>query len=168
MRSAGKTSPNNQPIILYLDLRFTNDLELVRHSLSHAPRPRTAVSLATRSLDLKKKSAGPSSEVAAGRTHGAGTGRRAGGGACRQLAVMSRQAKDDFLRHYTVSDPRTHPKGYTEYKVTAQVRWDSAGDLALLSSPDPCGALKAKSCREVAVWPAKMGFPFKSSLRQET
>nr|XP_025860267.1 sorting nexin-15 isoform X2 [Vulpes vulpes] len=34
---------------------------------------------------------------------------------------MSRQAKDDFLRHYTVSDPRTHPKGYTEYKVTAQV-----------------------------------------------
>ncbi|XP_008707209.1 sorting nexin-15 isoform X2 [Ursus maritimus] len=33
---------------------------------------------------------------------------------------MSRQAKDDFLRHYTVSDPRTHPKGYTEYKVTAQ------------------------------------------------
>lgn len=72
MRSAGKTSPNNQPIILYLDLRFTNDLELVRHSLSHAPRPRTAVSLATRSLDLKKKSAGPSSEVAAGRTHGAG------------------------------------------------------------------------------------------------
>ncbi|XP_021120265.1 sorting nexin-15 isoform X2 [Heterocephalus glaber] len=34
---------------------------------------------------------------------------------------MSRQAKDDFLRHYTVCDPRTHPKGYTEYKVTAQV-----------------------------------------------
>ncbi|XP_073073656.1 sorting nexin-15 isoform X2 [Manis javanica] len=34
---------------------------------------------------------------------------------------MSRQAKDDFLRHYTVSDPRNHPKGYTEYKVTAQV-----------------------------------------------
>ncbi|XP_023593988.1 sorting nexin-15 isoform X1 [Trichechus manatus latirostris] len=33
---------------------------------------------------------------------------------------MSRQAKDDFVRHYTVSDPRTHPKGYTEYKVTAQ------------------------------------------------
>lgn len=43
-------------------------------------------------------------------------------------AVMSRQAKDDFLRHYTVSDPRTHPKGYTEYKVTAQVRWDPAGE----------------------------------------
>lgn len=33
---------------------------------------------------------------------------------------MSRQAKDEFVRHYTVSDPRTHPKGYTEYKVTAQ------------------------------------------------
>lgn len=36
---------------------------------------------------------------------------------------MSRPVKDDFLRHYTVSDPRTHPKGYTEYKVTAQVKW---------------------------------------------
>lgn len=33
---------------------------------------------------------------------------------------MSCQAKDDFLRHYPVWDPRTHPKGYTEYKATAQ------------------------------------------------
>ncbi|XP_068922421.1 sorting nexin-15 isoform X3 [Petaurus breviceps papuanus] len=34
---------------------------------------------------------------------------------------MSLKAKDDFRRLYTVSDTRTHPKGYTEYKVTAQV-----------------------------------------------
>ncbi|XP_056657361.1 sorting nexin-15 isoform X1 [Monodelphis domestica] len=33
---------------------------------------------------------------------------------------MSRKAKDDFRRLYTVSDTRIHPKGYTEYKVTAQ------------------------------------------------
>ncbi|XP_074129626.1 sorting nexin-15 isoform X3 [Sminthopsis crassicaudata] len=33
---------------------------------------------------------------------------------------MSLKAKDDFRRLYTVSDTRTHPKGYTEYKVTAQ------------------------------------------------
>ncbi|XP_074087220.1 sorting nexin-15 isoform X1 [Macrotis lagotis] len=33
---------------------------------------------------------------------------------------MSLRAKDDFRRLYTVSDTRTHPKGYTEYKVTAQ------------------------------------------------
>ena len=53
----------------------------------------------------------------------------AGGQLCSNLFAMSRQAKDDFLRHYTVSDPRTHPKGYTEYKVTAQVRWGPAGTL---------------------------------------
>lgn len=51
----------------------------------------------------------------------------AGGQLRSNLFAMSRQAKDDFLRHYTVSDPRTHPKGYTEYKVTAQVRWGPAG-----------------------------------------
>ncbi|XP_072495178.1 sorting nexin-15 isoform X2 [Notamacropus eugenii] len=34
---------------------------------------------------------------------------------------MSLKAKDDYRRLYTVSDTRTHPKGYTEYKVTAQV-----------------------------------------------
>ncbi|XP_051001912.1 sorting nexin-15 [Acomys russatus] len=49
---------------------------------------------------------------------------------------MSRQAKDDFLRHYTVSDPRTHPKGYTEYKVTAQ----------FISKKDP------EDIKEVVVW----------------
>ncbi|XP_021540694.1 sorting nexin-15 isoform X1 [Neomonachus schauinslandi] len=49
---------------------------------------------------------------------------------------MSRQAKDDFLRHYTVSDPRTHPKGYTEYKVTAQ----------FISKRDP------EDVKEVVVW----------------
>ncbi|PNJ38239.1 SNX15 isoform 3 [Pongo abelii] len=45
---------------------------------------------------------------------------------------MSRQAKDDFLRHYTVSDPRTHPKGYTEYKF--------------ISKKDP------EDVKEVVVW----------------
>uniref|UniRef100_A0A673TFZ3 Sorting nexin-15 n=1 Tax=Suricata suricatta TaxID=37032 RepID=A0A673TFZ3_SURSU len=49
---------------------------------------------------------------------------------------MSRQAKDNFLRHYTVSDPRTHPKGYTEYKVTAQ----------FISKRDP------EDVKEVVVW----------------
>ncbi|KAM9660447.1 sorting nexin-15 isoform 2-T2 [Trichechus inunguis] len=49
---------------------------------------------------------------------------------------MSRQAKDDFVRHYTVSDPRTHPKGYTEYKVTAQ----------FISKKDP------EDVKEVVVW----------------
>ncbi|XP_019500732.1 PREDICTED: sorting nexin-15 [Hipposideros armiger] len=49
---------------------------------------------------------------------------------------MSRQVKDDFLRHYTVSDPRTHPKGYTEYKVTAQ----------FISKRDP------EDVKEVVVW----------------
>ncbi|KAM8815115.1 sorting nexin-15 isoform 2-T2 [Rhynchonycteris naso] len=49
---------------------------------------------------------------------------------------MSRQAKDDFLRHYTVSEPRTHPKGYTEYKVTAQ----------FISKRDP------EDVKEVVVW----------------
>ncbi|EDM12577.1 sorting nexin 15, isoform CRA_c [Rattus norvegicus] len=50
---------------------------------------------------------------------------------------MSRRAKkDDFLRHYTVSDPRTHPKGYTEYKVTAQ----------FISKKDP------EDIKEVVVW----------------
>ncbi|KAL8183922.1 UNVERIFIED_CONTAM: hypothetical protein K2H54_004258 [Gekko kuhli] len=33
---------------------------------------------------------------------------------------MSRRAKDEYHRHYTVTDTRTHPKGYTEYKVTAK------------------------------------------------
>ncbi|XP_058518794.1 sorting nexin-15 isoform X6 [Ochotona princeps] len=49
---------------------------------------------------------------------------------------MSRQAKDDFLRRYTVSEPRTHPKGYTEYKVTAQ----------FISKKDP------EDIKEVVVW----------------
>ncbi|XP_058016027.1 sorting nexin-15 isoform X2 [Ahaetulla prasina] len=33
---------------------------------------------------------------------------------------MSRRAKEEFHRSYAVSDPRSHPKGYTEYKVTAK------------------------------------------------
>lgn len=33
---------------------------------------------------------------------------------------MSRRPKHEYQRHYTVSDPRGHPKGYTEYKVTAK------------------------------------------------
>ncbi|KAK9391330.1 sorting nexin-15 [Crotalus adamanteus] len=33
---------------------------------------------------------------------------------------MSRRAKEEFHRSYAVSDPRAHPKGYTEYKVTAK------------------------------------------------
>nr|XP_056708799.1 sorting nexin-15 [Euleptes europaea] len=33
---------------------------------------------------------------------------------------MSRRAKDEYQRHYAVTDTRTHPKGYTEYKVTAK------------------------------------------------
>lgn len=57
----------------------------------------------------------------------------AGGQLHSRSAAMSRQAKDDFLRHYTVSDPRTHPKGYTEYKVTAQVRWGPEGTFTLLT-----------------------------------
>lgn len=51
-------------------------------------------------------------------------------------ADMSRQAKDDFLRHYTVSDPRNHPKGYTEYKVTAQVKSGPPGTFTLLTRTD--------------------------------
>lgn len=57
---------------------------------------------------------------------------------------MSRQAKDDFLRHYTVSDPRTHPKGYTEYKVTAQVRWARVGTFTLLTRGGAVFYLKAR------------------------
>ncbi|XP_007942981.1 sorting nexin-15 [Orycteropus afer afer] len=49
---------------------------------------------------------------------------------------MSRQVKDDFVRHYMVSEPRTHPKGYTEYKVTAQ----------FISKKDP------EDVKEVVVW----------------
>ncbi|XP_063173345.1 sorting nexin-15 [Candoia aspera] len=33
---------------------------------------------------------------------------------------MSRRAAEEYQRCYTVSDPRSHPKGYTEYKVTAK------------------------------------------------
>lgn len=33
---------------------------------------------------------------------------------------MSRRATEEYQRSYTVSDPRAHPKGYTEYKVTAK------------------------------------------------
>lgn len=80
---AGKSSPKQPILSLYLELRFTNDLELVRHSLSHAPKPRTVVSLATRSLGLKK-GAGRILAVAVGSTRGE-RGRRAGGGAGDRL-----------------------------------------------------------------------------------
>ncbi|XP_062821440.1 sorting nexin-15 isoform X2 [Anolis carolinensis] len=33
---------------------------------------------------------------------------------------MSRRAKEEYQRFYTVTEPRTHPKGHTEYKVTAK------------------------------------------------
>lgn len=114
-----------------LGLRFTTEKELFRRSLGRAPGIETALSLATKSLGQRKKSAGLS-EAAAAEAGPEGWGRRGGGGrrsAPLQLGFMSRQAKDDFLRHYTVSDPRTHPKGYTEYKVTAQVRWGPAHTL---------------------------------------
>lgn len=68
---------------------------------------------------------------------GGGAEEAEGGGQLRSSSfAMSRQAKDDFLRHYTVSDPRTHPKGYTEYKVTAQ----------FISKRDP------EDVKEVVVW----------------
>ena len=34
---------------------------------------------------------------------------------------MSRKPKEEYHRFFTVSDPRTHEKGHTEYKVTARV-----------------------------------------------
>lgn len=34
---------------------------------------------------------------------------------------MSRKVKDEHYRFFTVSEPRTHDKGHTEYKVTARV-----------------------------------------------
>ncbi|CAG5929326.1 unnamed protein product [Menidia menidia] len=33
---------------------------------------------------------------------------------------MSRKPKEEYYRFFTVSDPRTHEKGHTEYKVTAR------------------------------------------------
>ncbi|XP_070786115.1 sorting nexin-15 [Enoplosus armatus] len=33
---------------------------------------------------------------------------------------MSRKPKDEYYRFFTVTDPRTHEKGHTEYKVTAR------------------------------------------------
>nr|XP_060613850.1 sorting nexin-15 [Anolis sagrei ordinatus] len=33
---------------------------------------------------------------------------------------MSRRAKEEYQRFYTVTEPRGHPKGHTEYKVTAK------------------------------------------------
>ncbi|XP_028284557.1 sorting nexin-15 [Parambassis ranga] len=33
---------------------------------------------------------------------------------------MSRKAKEEYYRFFTVTDPRTHEKGHTEYKVTAR------------------------------------------------
>lgn len=35
---------------------------------------------------------------------------------------MSRKTKtEEYYRFFTVTDPRTHEKGHTEYKVTARV-----------------------------------------------
>jgi len=35
---------------------------------------------------------------------------------------MSRKSKtEEYYRFFTVTDPRTHEKGHTEYKVTARV-----------------------------------------------
>ncbi|XP_030425461.1 sorting nexin-15 isoform X2 [Gopherus evgoodei] len=33
---------------------------------------------------------------------------------------MACTVKDEYQRHYTVTEPRSHPKGHTEYKVTAK------------------------------------------------
>ncbi|XP_065264408.1 sorting nexin-15 [Emys orbicularis] len=33
---------------------------------------------------------------------------------------MACRVKDEYQRHYTVTEPRSHPKGHTEYKVTAK------------------------------------------------
>lgn len=111
---------------------FTNLRELFRRSLGQAPgrelhchlRPapwavgRRAQARAKRRLGRPNWRGGGGVEEA-----------EAGGQLRSNLFAMSRQAKDDFLRHYTVSDPRTHSKGYTEYKVTAQVGWGPAGTL---------------------------------------
>lgn len=43
---------------------------------------------------------------------------------------MSRKPKNEYYRFFTVTDPRTHEKGHTEYKVTARVCLNS---LSLLS-----------------------------------
>lgn len=45
--------------------------------------------------------------------------------------TMSRKAKDEQYRFFTVSEPRTHEKGHTEYKVTARV------SLTLVASKTP-------------------------------
>ncbi|XP_008317020.1 sorting nexin-15 isoform X1 [Cynoglossus semilaevis] len=49
---------------------------------------------------------------------------------------MSRKHKDEYYRFFTVSDPRSHEKGYTEYKVTAR----------FVSKPHP------EDVKEVVVW----------------
>ncbi|XP_070622191.1 sorting nexin-15 [Erythrolamprus reginae] len=49
---------------------------------------------------------------------------------------MSRREKEEFHRSYAVSDPRSHPKGYTEYKVTAK--------FASKANPD--------DTKEIIVW----------------
>ncbi|XP_048645076.1 sorting nexin-15 isoform X2 [Marmota marmota marmota] len=71
---------------------------------------------------------------------------------------MSRQTKDDFLRHYTVSDPRTHAKGYTEYKVTAQfISKKDPEDVKEVTSHAPprwwsgSGTVTSASC--MGTWP---------------
>ncbi|XP_042296878.1 sorting nexin-15 [Sceloporus undulatus] len=33
---------------------------------------------------------------------------------------MSRRTKEEYQRYYSVTEPRSHPKGHTEYKVTAK------------------------------------------------
>lgn len=50
---------------------------------------------------------------------------------------MSRRAKEEFHRSYAVSDPRGHPKGYTEYKVTAKVRKELQREFP---PPGPAGS----------------------------
>lgn len=57
---------------------------------------------------------------------------------------MSHQAKDDFLPHYTVSDPRPTPR-VAEYKATAH----------LISKKDPeavSGSNTAISVSSVGTW----------------
>ncbi|XP_043931299.1 sorting nexin-15 [Protopterus annectens] len=49
---------------------------------------------------------------------------------------MSRRAKEEYNRFYTVTDHRTHEKGYTEYKVTAKI----------VSKKNP------DECKQIVVW----------------
>lgn len=54
----------------------------------------------------------------------------------KSITNMSRRAKEEYNRFYTVTDHRTHEKGYTEYKVTAKI----------VSKKNP------DECKQIVVW----------------